>query len=98
MAAVAALTPLALAAALVLVPLVREYLAFRRDWGLGPLAALLATLTVIPALALGFAAAAPLAPEPVLQWATTVVVTIVGYSLATAALRPSVTRAARQSG
>jgi hypothetical protein len=92
-----ALLPLAVVAVAVVAPLVREYLAFRREWGAGRLAALGTTFTLVPALALGLALTQPLAGRPALQWLGTVVLTILAYSLATAALRPAVAPAPRRS-
>jgi arginine exporter protein ArgO len=78
---------LAIVAVAVIGPLAREYVEFRREWGLGPLAAALASLTLFPALGFGLAVSAPLADTPAFQWLATIVVTIAAYSLATAALR-----------
>lgn len=73
---------------LVLVPLAREYVDFRRSWGLGRAAALGVVALVVPAVALGIVAAAPLAERPWLQWSMTVAVALASYSLAVRALRP----------
>jgi len=89
--------PLAVVGVAVLAPLVREYLAFRREWGVGRLAAIGTAVTLFPALALGLALTAPLAERPGLQWLGTVVLTILAYSLATAALRPTLAPAPRRS-
>ena len=89
MTALTAVPPLALVAALVVLPLVREYIAFRREWGASALGALGASSTLLPAVALGLAVSQPLAAEPALQWLATVLVTVAAYSLATAALRPT---------
>jgi hypothetical protein len=97
MTAMTTLPPLGLVALAVLVPLVREYAEFRRDWGLGRMAAAGTAMTLFPSLALGLALAMPLADRPVLQWTATVVATIALYSLATAALRPTLTEAPRRS-
>lgn len=70
----------------VLVPLVREYVDFRRVWGLGPVGALATTLLVLPATGVGLAAAAPLAAWPFLQWGVTVVAGLAAYSLAVRAV------------
>ncbi len=96
MTAVTATPPLAVLAALVLVPLVREYLSYRREWGVGPLGALLTTFSLLPALALALVVAAPLSAEPAFQWLVTVVVTLLGYSLAAAAVRTRFTDAAQR--
>lgn len=69
-------------AGLVLVPLAREYADFRRAWGLGRAAALGVTGIVLPAVALGIAAAAPLGQWPYAQWGVTVAVALAAYSLA----------------
>ena len=79
--------PLAVIAVAVLLPLAREYLAFRRDWGVGRVAALGTAFTLFPALWLGLALTAPLSGRPALQWLATVVVTILTYSLAIAAVQ-----------
>jgi hypothetical protein len=75
-------------AGLVLVPLAREYVDFRRSWGLGRAAALGVTGLVVPAAALGVVAAAPLAARPWLQWGATVAVALAAYSLSVRAVRP----------
>jgi hypothetical protein len=92
-----ALLPLAVMAAAVVVPLAREYLSFRREWGVGRLAALGTAFTLFPALFLSLAVTTPLAERPMLQWLGTIVLTILAYSLATAALRPAVAPASRRS-
>ncbi len=97
MSAMSTLPPLAVVALAVVLPLVREYAEFRREWGLGRLGAALAAATLFPSLALGFAGALPLAERPALQWATTVTATIAAYSLATAAIRPSLSQAPPRS-
>jgi hypothetical protein len=74
-------------AAVVLLPLAREYADFRNEWGLSRLAALATTLLVLPALAIGLSVSLAFAQEPAVQWTTAVVVTVAAYSLATAALR-----------
>ena len=79
--------PLGILGFAILVPLVREYVEFRRDCGLGRVRAALATGTLFPALALGLAVSLPLAERPALQWTATVVITILGYSAATAGFR-----------
>jgi len=92
-----AVLPLAVLAVAVVAPLTREYVAFRREWGVGRLAALGTSFTLFPALALGLALTAPLAGRPALQWLGTVVLTILAYSLATAALRPALAPVPRRS-
>jgi hypothetical protein len=74
-------------AAVVLVPLAREYMEFRSEWGLSRVGALATTLLVLPALVLGLAVSVSLAHDPALQWTLTVVVTVGTYSVATSALR-----------
>jgi hypothetical protein len=76
--------------AVVLVPLAREYLDFRRAWGLGRTGALATTAIILPAFAVGFILSLPLASRPVLQWAATVVTTVVAYSLAVRAVGDAV--------
>jgi hypothetical protein len=73
---------LALIAAIVVVPLAREYAEFRRGWGLGRIAAFATTALVVPALGVGYALAVPLGAHPGLQWLTTVLAALVAYSLA----------------
>jgi len=92
-----AIPPLSLVLLAVVVPLVREYVQFRREWGLGRFGAVLAAATLVPSLALGFAVALPLAGRPALQWAATVAATITAYSLATTAVRPALSEAPRRS-
>lgn len=74
-------------AAVVLVPLAREYADFRSEWGLGRVGALATTLLVLPALAVGLALSLSLTHDAALQWTMTVVVTVATYSAATSALR-----------
>jgi hypothetical protein len=76
---------LATLAAVVLVPLVREYADFRAA-GLARGAALGTTLLVLPALAVGLAVALPLFTDAAAQWALTVVLTVALYSAATRAI------------
>lgn len=83
----------------VLVPLVREYVDFRRSWGLGPVGALATTLLVLPAIGLGLAVAAPLAAWPFLQWGVTVAAGLAAYSLAVRAVEATlVSERASRSG
>ena len=77
-------------AAVVLVPLAREYAEFRSEWGLGRVGALATTLLVLPALSLGLAVSSSLARDPALQWTMTVVVTVATYSVTTSAFRSAV--------
>jgi hypothetical protein len=72
-------------AAVVLLPLAREYADFRTA-GLARTAAMSTTLLLLPALAVGLAVALPLAARPAAQWALTVVVTVALYSVATRAI------------
>ncbi len=97
MTAITAIPPLTVVALAVVLPLAREYAEFRRQWGLGRLGAALVAATLLPSLALGFALALPLADRPALQWTATVAVTIAAYSLATAAVRPTLTEAPPRS-
>jgi hypothetical protein len=76
----------AVVAAVVLVPLAREYADFRRTWGLGRFGALATTSLVLPSFGVGAALALPLAARPDLQWVVTVVATIGIYSLAVRAV------------
>jgi hypothetical protein len=78
---------IAFVAALVLVPLAREYVDLRRSAGFGRIAALAATLLVLPSLAVGWIASSPLAAHPPIQWSATVVLALLVYSLGVAAVR-----------
>jgi len=73
-------------AALVVVPLFREYADFRRAWGLGRLAALGLTGLVVPAVAVGLTLALPFAAWPFAQWGVTVAAALAVYSLAVRAV------------
>ncbi len=73
-------------AALVVVPLVREYADFRRAWGLGRMSALGVTGLVIPATAIGLAVALPFGNWPFVQWGVTVAAALAAYSLAVRAV------------
>ena len=79
--------PLVLVAAVVLVPLGREYADFRRTWGLTRVASAATTLLVLPALGAGLALAYRVGGSYELQWVTAVVVTLAVYSVAAAAVR-----------
>ena len=79
--------PLALVAAVVLVPLAREYADFRTTCGLSRVAALATTLLVLPALGVGLAVGARFGASFEIQWAATVAVALAVYSLAAAAVR-----------
>jgi len=83
--------PLVILALAVLVPLGREYAAFRREWGIGRLAALGTALSLFPALGVGLAVSQPLAAQPAVQWVVIVIATLLAYALAVAALRPRLT-------
>ena len=89
--------PLGILAFAILLPLVREYAEFRRDWGLSRLGALLTAGSLFPALGVGLAVSMPLAARPELQWAVAIVVTIGAYSLVTSALRPDAEPAQQRS-
>ncbi len=73
-------------AALVIVPLLREYADFRRARGLGRLAALGVTGLVIPSVGVGLVAALPLVSWPFVQWGVTIAVALAVYSLAVRAI------------
>jgi uncharacterized membrane-anchored protein len=73
-------------AALVVVPLIREYADFRHAWGLGRLAALGVTGLIVPATAIGLAVALPFAEWPFVQWCVTVAAALAVYSLAVRAV------------
>lgn len=77
-------------AALVLVPLGREYADFRRAWGLGRLAALGVTGLVVPAVGIGVVVALPLAAWPYAQWGVTIAVSLAAYCLAVRAVEAAV--------
>jgi hypothetical protein len=72
-------------AAVVVLPLAREYQDFRAT-GLTRGAALSTTLLLLPSLTVGIALALPLRAEPAAQWAATVVLTVALYSAATRAI------------
>ena len=73
-------------AAVVLVPLGREYADLRRSYALSRLGALATTALVLPAFAVSLALALPLANFPVAQWLGTVATTFLVYSFATRAI------------
>ena len=77
-------------AALVVVPLLREYADFRRAWEVGRLAALGLTGLVVPAVAVGLAVAMPFAAWPFVQWGVTVAAALAAYSLAVRAVREAI--------
>ena len=92
--------PLALLAACVLVPLGREYSDLRQSWGLARWASAATTLLVLPSLGVGLAVGVNVADAFGAQWATTIVVTLVLYSLAASAVRNALVpaRSPRRSG
>ncbi len=73
-------------AALVVVPLFREYADFRRAWGLGRVSALGVTGLVVPAVGVGLAVALPFAQWPFVQWGVTIAAALAAYSLAVRAV------------
>ena len=93
----ATLIALSALAAVILLPLAREYMDFRREWGFTRLGALATTLLIVPSFAVGLGAAAPL-EEAAASWTATVVVTFACYSLAASAVRgASASEAPRRS-
>ena len=76
---------LAALAAVVLVPLAREYTDLRAA-GLARVSALGSISLLLPALAVGLALTLPLAARPAAQWGATVIVTVGLYSAATRAI------------
>jgi hypothetical protein len=83
-------------AALVVVPLAREYADLRRAWGIGWLAALGVTALVVPAVAVGLAIALPFASWPFVQWGVTVAAALAAYSLAVRAVAAARSETAAQ--
>jgi uncharacterized membrane-anchored protein len=77
---------MAFLAAVVLVPLGREYADLRRSYALSRLGALATTALVLPAFAVSLVLALPLASFPVAQWLGTVATTFLVYSFATRAI------------
>ena len=77
---------LAFLAAVVLVPLGREYADLRRSYALSRLGALATTALVLPAFGVSLMLALPLADFPVAQWLATVATTFLVYSFATRAI------------
>jgi phosphatidylglycerophosphate synthase len=73
-------------AAVVLVPLGREYADLRSSHALSRLGALATTSLVLPAFAVSLMLALPLAGFPVAQWLATVATTFLVYSFATRAI------------
>ena len=84
---------LAVLAAVVLVPLGREYADLRRSFGLSRMGAFATTGLVLPAFAVSAVLAQPLAAHPVAQWVATVATTIAVYSLTTRAIVASASSA-----
>jgi len=80
---------LTLLAAIVVVPLAREYVDLRRSLGLSRVAAFGTTSLVVPAFAVGLTLALPLHSQPALQWVATVAGTLAVYSLSTRAIAAS---------
>ena len=72
-------------AAVVLLPLAREYTDLRRR-GLARTSALGTVSLLVPAFSVGLALALPLAARPAAQWAATVVLTLAIYSAAARAI------------
>jgi uncharacterized membrane-anchored protein len=72
-------------AAVVLVPLAREYVDLRAH-GLARASAVGTVALILPALSVALALALPLADRPAAQWAATVIVAIALYSAATRAI------------
>jgi hypothetical protein len=84
---------LAVLAAIVLVPLGREYADLRRSFGLSKVGAFATTALVLPAFAVATVMAQPLATHPSAQWCVIVLGTFSIYSLATRAIVASVSSA-----
>jgi hypothetical protein len=80
-------------AAIVLVPLGREYLDLRRSFGLGRVGAFATTALVVPAFAVATVMSQPLAAHPRLQWCAIVAATFAVYSFAARAIVASASSA-----
>lgn len=80
-------------AAIVVVPLGREYADLRRSFGLGRIGAFTTTALVLPSLGVAIVLALPLDAHPVAQWVAIVVTTFAVYSLATRAIVASASSA-----
>jgi hypothetical protein len=80
---------IALLAAVVLVPLAREYVDLRSRFGLSRAVALATTSLVFPAFAAATTLSLPLAAHPLVQWTATVTMTLFVYSLAARAIASS---------
>jgi hypothetical protein len=84
---------LAFLAAVVLVPLGREYADLRRSYALSRLGAVATTALVLPAFAVSLVLALPLSGQPVFQWLATVSATVLIYSVAARAIAASASAA-----
>ena len=84
---------MAMLAAVVLVPLGREYADLRRTFGLGKIGAFATTALVLPSFAVATVLALPLDAHPVAQWVAIVATTFAVYSLATRAIVASASSA-----
>jgi uncharacterized membrane-anchored protein len=84
---------MAVLAAVVLVPLGREYADLRRSYALSRLGALATTAIVLPAFGMSLMLALPLGGFPVAQWLAIVATTFVVYSFATRAIVASASSA-----
>lgn len=80
-------------AAIVLVPLGREYADLRRSFGLGRVGAFATTALVLPAFAVAVVMTQPLIAHPPAQWCAIVLATFAIYSLATRAIVASASSA-----
>ena len=84
---------LAVLAAIVLVPLGREYADLRRSFALSRMGAFATTALVLPAFAVATVTTQPLSAHPSAQWCAIVVVTFALYSLAARAIVASASSA-----
>jgi hypothetical protein len=84
---------LAVVAAIVLVPLGREYADLRRSFGLSRVGAFATTALVVPALAVATVLSQPFAAHPSAQWCAIVLATFGLYSFATRAIVASASSA-----
>jgi hypothetical protein len=76
----------AVLAAIVMLPLAREYGDLRRSFGLSRTAAFATTMLVLPAFGAAIVLALPLAAHPAAQWVAIVATTLLVYSAATRAI------------